>query len=100
MPKDVAENHKLAAIVFTDMLGSTQLKNDLGDREAVALIKGHHVRIRAILSGFPGGEEIETAGDSFFIVFAKPSDAVKFALLVQARLRAPASDGRQITDRI
>jgi hypothetical protein len=34
--------------------------------------------IREILGQFSEGEEIETAGDSFFIVFTKPSDAVKF----------------------
>ena len=44
-------------------------------------------QVQEILSGFAEGEEIETAGDSFFIVFARPSDAVKFALLVQSKLR-------------
>jgi len=52
------------------------------------VIQRHHAVIREILGQFSEGEEIETAGDSFFIVFTKPSDAVKFSLLVQARLRA------------
>jgi class 3 adenylate cyclase len=46
-------------------------------------------------------EEISTAGDSFFIVFTKPSDAVKFALRVQARLRELEQDPeRSVRDRI
>jgi tRNA A-37 threonylcarbamoyl transferase component Bud32 len=54
-----------------------------------------------ILGQFGEGEEIETAGDFFFIVFTKPSDAVKFSLLVQARLRALSVEvGRLVFDRI
>jgi class 3 adenylate cyclase len=57
--------------------------------------------IREILGQFSEGEEIETAGDSFFIVFTKPSDAVKFSLLVQARVRALSAEvGRPVLDRI
>ena len=99
MPDDSTER-KLAAIVFTDIVGSTKLKNELGDHEAVALIKGHHALVRETLAGFKQGEEIETAGDSFFVVFSKPSDAVKFALRLQSKLRAFSQKGHPISDRI
>jgi class 3 adenylate cyclase len=78
----------LVTLVFTDVVGSTQLKQALGDREGVALIQRHHALVRELFGAFPEAEEISTAGDSFFLVFAKPSEAVKFALLLQARLRA------------
>jgi serine/threonine protein kinase/class 3 adenylate cyclase len=94
------EHRRLAAIVFTDVVGSTLLKQELGEREAVALIRRHHVLIRETLSRFVEGEEIETAGDSFFIVFAKPSDAIKFALLVQSGLRRVRGYSRPVQDRI
>ena len=73
-----------------------------GDRKAgVLVIQRHHAVIREMLGRFNEGEEIETAGDSFFIVFTKPSDAVKFSLLVQARLRALSAEvGRLVFDRI
>jgi class 3 adenylate cyclase/tetratricopeptide (TPR) repeat protein/tRNA A-37 threonylcarbamoyl transferase component Bud32 len=90
----------LATIVFTDIVGSTRLKQELGEREALSLIKAHHALIRETLNSFPGGEEIETAGDSFFLVFAKPSDAARFALLVQSRLRTFAQNGHSVQDRI
>jgi class 3 adenylate cyclase len=65
------------------------------------VIQRHHAAIREVLSQFREGEEIETAGDSFFIVFTKSSDAVKFSLFVQARLRALAVGvGRPAFDRI
>src|SRR4051812_22645104 len=87
--------------MFTDMVGSTQLKQDLGDREALALIQRHHGLVRELLLQFKDGEEISTAGDSFFLVFSNPSDAVKFALLLQVRLRAFAKEtSRPVFDRI
>ena len=78
----------LVTLVFTDIVGSTQLKTALGDREGVALIQTHHALVREILTQFKEAEEISTAGDSFFMVFVKPSDAVRFALLLQSKLRA------------
>jgi class 3 adenylate cyclase len=88
----------LLTLLFTDIIASTKLKQELGEREGIAAIRRHHAMIREVLSQFREGEEIETAGDSFFIVFTKPSDAVKFSLLIQARLRAEA--GRAVFDRI
>ena len=41
-------------------------EQELGDRDALALIQRHHVKIRELLGQFPGGKEINTAGDSFF----------------------------------
>jgi class 3 adenylate cyclase len=91
----------LLTLLFTDIVDSTKLKQTFGDREAIPVIQRHHTMIREILGHFSEGEEIETAGDSFFIVFTKPSDAVKFSLLVQARLRALSVEvGRLVFDRI
>lgn len=77
----------LVTLLFTDMVGSTKLKQELGDREAVRVMQVHHSEVRDLLRKYPGGEEISTAGDSFFLVFAKPSEAVKFSLQLQSRLR-------------
>lgn len=54
-------------MLFTDIVGSTRLKQDLGNRVAVELIQRHHVVVRDLLAQFAGAEEIDTAGDSFFI---------------------------------
>ena len=99
-PDKSKQQGRLATILFTDIVGSTDLKRQLGDRDAVALIKSHHALIREILAGFPEGEEIETAGDSFLLLFTKPSDAVRFSLLVQARLRQLPQIPHPIRDRI
>ena len=91
----------LLTMLFTDMVGSTKLKQQLGDQEAVGMMQQHHSLVRNILGQFPDGEEISTAGDSFFIVFAKPSDAAKFAVLLQNKLRdLAASVTVPLADRI
>ena len=57
--------------------------------------------LRGILGGFPTATEINTQGDSFFIVFAKPSDAVRFALQLQSKLRQAARETKmKLYDRV
>ena len=74
-------------LLFTDMVDSTKLKQDLGDAAGTALIEQQQETVREILAQFAESEEIKTAGDSFFITFIRPSDAVRFALLLQCELR-------------
>jgi serine/threonine-protein kinase len=91
----------LLTLLFTDIVGSTRFKQHWGDLLAMTMIQGHHAIVRETLTKFKEAEEISTAGDSFFLVFAKPSDSVKFSLLLQARLRSQARDtARPVFDRI
>ncbi len=91
----------LLTLMFCDIVDSTQLKQDLGDIEAITLLHRHHASLRVALDRFKEAAEIGCAGDSFFLVFTKPSDAVKFSLLWQAKLRAFAREtGRSVLDRI
>jgi class 3 adenylate cyclase len=78
-----------------------KIKQLLGDSGGVAVIQSHHRLVRELLKKFKEAKEISTGGDSFFIVFDKPSEAVLFALLLQARLRAlpPVAD-YNVRDRI
>lgn len=78
---------RLLTMIFTDTVGSTALKQKLGDQPALELKRWHDSIIRGELALTATGEEISTAGDSFFITFDTPSEAVRFALQVQARLR-------------
>ncbi len=73
-------------MLFTDLVGSTRLKEELGNTEAVRLILEHHGLVRGLLREYPDGFEISTAGDSFFLAFRRPSDAVAFALRLQGRV--------------
>ncbi len=92
---------ELVTMLFTDLVDSTGLKGQIGDRAAIELLKRHDVLVRSTLAGFSGAAEINGAGDSFFLVFAKPSDAVRFALLLQHRLRSLAEpDQPALRDRV
>jgi tetratricopeptide (TPR) repeat protein/class 3 adenylate cyclase/TolB-like protein len=87
-------------VVFTDIVASTDLRQMLGDLAAQALMKAHHDRVREILAQFADAQEIETAGDSFLLVFAHPADAVAFALRLQASLRSQSRGQAAVRDRI
>src|SRR2546422_1341893 len=78
----------LLTLLFTDIVGSTQLKQALGEREAATLFQDYRALVRSQRAQFPDSEEIETAGDSFLLVFATPSQAVEFALLLQTQLES------------
>ena len=73
-------------IFFSDLVGSTRLQTELGNLRAAELVQKHYALMRDVLAGFDG-REIKTAGDSMLIVFAAPSEAVKFALHAQRTLR-------------
>ena len=77
----------LVTLLFTDIVGSTKIKSDLGEKKGYEVIRRHHELIRGVLKDFTGGEEIKTSGDSFFIAFVRPSDAVRFSLIVHMNLR-------------
>lgn len=91
----------LVTLLFTDTVDSTGLKQQLGDLAGDALFQRHHQLVRQTLSRFATGREIETAGDSFLIVFSVPSEAVRFALLLQNKLRQLRQDsGTALFDRV
>ena len=70
--------------LFTDIEGSTKLLAELGAGYEEALAE-HRDHIRESVSRH-GGTEVDTQGDSFFIAFARASDAVAAAVDAQAAL--------------
>lgn len=95
---DFRKRHRtgVLTLLFSDMISSMQIKRELGDAAGIDLIAQHRTVIREVLSSFHAdeAEEVSTAGDSFFIVFIKPSDAVRFALRVQSRMRRISQESR------
>lgn len=96
-----ASANRVVTMLFTDLVGSTKLKQQYGDAHAMQLVRRHHELVRNILSATSTGEEISTSGDSFFIAFATPSEAVTFALRMQSRVEdLNAQEGTNIQDRV
>ncbi len=68
----------LATVLFTDIVGSTVVAAELGDRAWRELLERHHALVRRELARYRG-EEKDTAGDGFFATFDGPARAIRCA---------------------
>ena len=72
-------------MLFTDIVGSTELASRLGDRGWKDLLARHHAIVRDALRR-AGGREQDTAGDGFFATFDRPARAIDCAFDAMDRL--------------
>ena len=77
--EDPSAPRRLLAVMFSDIVGSTELATALGDRRWRELLEQHDAAIRQQITRF-GGTEVDTAGDAFFATFELPVRAVDCAL--------------------
>ncbi len=80
----MAEQRRLAAIVFTDMVGYTGL-SQRDESLALQLLDRHNEIMRRVLERHHG-REIKAIGDAFLMEFESALDAVQFAIDVQKEL--------------
>src|SRR5262249_40512160 len=73
-------------LMFTDIEGSTQLLQRLGDAYA-GVLAPHQALLRSAFAQW-NGHEVLTEGDSFFVAFSRATDAVDAALAGQLALAA------------
>src|SRR5690554_3336551 len=90
---------RLAAIMFTDMVGFTALAQR-DESLAMQLLDEQRRLIRGLLRRYKG-REVETIGDAFFVEFASSLDAVNCAVAIQSALqewnaRQPAENQARI----
>lgn len=83
----------LRAVLFTDVVGSTELAREMGDVRWSRLLAAQRRVIRALLKS-NGGREVDTAGDGFFAVFDRPADAVRCAFAACSDVQALGLDIR------
>jgi class 3 adenylate cyclase len=76
----------LAAVLFTDIVASTQRAADLGDKRWRELVANHNTIVRTLLGRYRG-REIDTAGDGFFVSFDGPVRAVRCAIAITEAIR-------------
>src|SRR5688572_5119457 len=81
-----SRNREALTIVFTDIVGSTALKQRLGDVAGIALLERHDAVLRGLLREFSEARELELAGDSFLLSFREAADAVVFSLRLHTAL--------------
>jgi class 3 adenylate cyclase len=87
LARSVRPERVLATVLFTDIVGSTELAARLGDSNWRGLLERHHSAVRRELARFDG-RELDTAGDGFFAAFDGPARAVRAAIAIRESLRA------------
>jgi class 3 adenylate cyclase len=84
-PEPVAPVHDQKAFLFSDIVKSTNLVEAIGDDAWVDLLRWHDETLRALFAQHRG-EEVDHAGDGFFVAFDGPDAALSCAIAVQRSL--------------
>src|ERR1700730_4851705 len=76
-------------IVFSDIEGSTEHNEALGDRGWVKVLERHNKLIYKLVDDY-GGHVVKSQGDGFMIAFGDPGQAVRSSIEVQRALHGSA----------
>lgn len=71
--------------LFTDIVKSTNLVEAIGDEAWLDLLRWHDQTLRSLFAEHDG-EEVDHAGDGFFVVFDVPASAIVCAVAIQRTL--------------
>jgi class 3 adenylate cyclase/streptogramin lyase len=83
----------LTTLLFTDIVASSEVAVELGDRRWRQLQSRHHAEVRKQLRRH-GGREVDTAGDGFFATFGSPAAGVRCAFAIVRSVRELGLDIR------
>jgi DNA-binding NarL/FixJ family response regulator len=84
-PRAAAARRRVKTILVSDIVGSTRTLERVGDRAGGLLMDAHERLAREELVVF-GGEELDTAGDSFLAAFDSAAGAVRYGLVLIDRV--------------
>jgi class 3 adenylate cyclase len=80
-----ATRRVVKTFMFTDIVGSTNLLEVLGDDAWQVLLRWHDETLRGLFAAFEG-EEVIATGDGFFVGFESPDAALACAVAIQRGL--------------
>jgi len=76
------EDSVVTTILFTDIVGSTDLASQLGDQQWAALLVEHHQLVREKITQLRG-VEVKSTGDGLHATFDGPARAIRCGLAIQ-----------------
>jgi class 3 adenylate cyclase len=91
-PKPTEPGRQLVTVMFTDLVGSTDLTERLGDATWHRILGEHRALVRASLVAH-GGSEVGTQGDGFLVRFPSPDAGVACAVDIQRQMGAHRDGG-------
>ncbi|MCA1711595.1 MAG: response regulator [Actinobacteria bacterium] len=86
-PPAAAPSQRLVAVMFTDIVESTRVLAEMGDREWRPLLSRYHEQASEVVRRY-GGSIIETTGDGVLSVFESAAAAVTVASRLRRDARA------------
>jgi class 3 adenylate cyclase len=84
----------IRAVMFTDIVGSTEMTARLGDAAALELVRVHNALVRRGL-GLHHGREVKHTGDGIMAAFDKVADSVRAAADIQQRFASYNADASE-----
>src|SRR6476660_5512526 len=86
-------------VVFTDLVGSTELLSRVGEARADELRREHFGLLRAAMAAH-GGREVKNLGDGLMVVFDGVASALDSAVAMQQAITARRSDAEPLSIKI
>ena len=87
LPETGQRDTAVRSVMFTDIVGSTEMAQRLGDDIAFELVETHDAIVRAAIAEH-GGRVIKHTGDGIMAVFVSPVMTVKAACRIQSAVEA------------
>ena len=95
--RDGAAASGLRTVLFTDLVGHTEMMQRLGDEKGRDVLREHERITREVLKA-NGGTEVKTMGDGFMASFGSVTKAVECAVALQKAF--DASEGERLSVRV
>ncbi len=95
IPSEGGLEFKSMTVLFTDLKGSTELYERIGDLRAWELVREHFSVLRDIIAA-RGGSLVKTIGDAVMASFAEPTPALEAATAMTREVRRVGRDGADL----
>jgi len=95
IPSEGGLEFKSMTVLFTDLKGSTEMYERIGDFRAYGLVREHFSVLRDIIAE-RGGSMVKTIGDAVMASFAEPTPALEAATAMTREVRRVSREGAQL----